>query len=164
MRHRAKTAFSLRPVRSNKETIDGVFLGVAAGVTTIVNVASQINDYIGTVGSCPIGASIKAFFIELSYSQTAAVETNFDWFIGKSPGDNLTLPVPGATGGTPNRKWLFHEGKGIAPRSGNVTKMQGWIKVPSKMTRMGEDDIFEIHLRCAAAYNACLKVIYKWYA
>ena len=58
----------LAVVRSNKEVVDGVFLKVTGGTVTNVTVAASINDYVGTVGTCPISAKIKGCFIEWSYN------------------------------------------------------------------------------------------------
>lgn len=162
---RNRRAFSLRPVRSNKEIVDGVFLNVAAGVITRIAVAQSVNDYTGAVGTCPIGSSIKAIYLEASYFGRSG-GGRLDWYMGKSPGNNLTLPVPGATGGDDNRKWVFHESKGLQALNiaGSPAKKSGWLKIPGKMSRMGEDDRIELAIGSSVAYDFCLKAIYKWYA
>ncbi len=163
---RVKRGFSLRPVRSVKEIVDGVFLAVAGGVITVVAVATAVNDYTGAVGTCPIGATIKALYVEASYSNQGTIRARIDWLLGKSPSNLPFGPVPGATGGDPERKWIFHESKGLNPPEVNATpsKKSGWIRVPPKMTRMGEDDALIFRIGSSQNYNFCLKVIYKWYA
>ncbi len=164
---RVRRGFSLRPVRSVKEVVDGVFLNVAGGTTTVVDVASAVNDYTGQVGTCPIGASIKALFVEASYSAGVAAasrSTRIDWLLGKAPSNLPFTIVPGSTGGDPERKWVFHESKGLGGAVGeDISKKGGWIRVPPKMTRMGEDDKLEFRIGSSDVYNFCLKVIYKWY-
>jgi len=160
-----RRALSLRPVRSVKEIVDGVFLNVAAGVTTDFAVVQSVNDYTGGIGTCPIGAHVKSIYIEASYNGPTGGQARMDWFIGKSPGNNLTLPIPGATGGDDNRKWIFHESKGMMPsEEGGIAKKSGWIRVPPKMQRMGEDDRILIRIGASSVYSWCGKTIYKWYA
>lgn len=164
---RTRRAFALRPVRSVKEIIDGIFLGVAAGVTTTTVVATSVNSYVGTIGTCPIGATIKAMYVSVTYASTVSTpDSAFDWYIAKNPAGQLAMPQPGSTGGNPNRKWIFFESKGLAPNAddANPDDKSGWIKVPKKMQRMGEDDEFIITARnVVAGYNLCVKCIYKWF-
>ncbi len=165
-RRMSRKALSLRPVVSNKESVDGVFLAVAAGVTTTMVLATSVNDYGGAVGDCPQGSSIRSLYLEVSYSEQAITPTNFDWFLAKNPGSQLTLPVPGSVGGNTNRKWVFHESKGLAPNEENASpsKKAGWIKIPGKYFRMGENDQLVLRARGASQYNLCVKCIYKWFA
>ncbi len=166
-RSNSRKAFALRPVHSVKEIVDGVFLAVSAGVSTTVVACLVVNDYTGTVGTCPIGASIKSMWIHVSYALVSATpDSNFDWYLIKDPGTQLAIPTPGATGGNVNRKWIFHESKGLAPNADDANPQvnQGWIKIPRKMTRMGESDRILLVARGAASnYNLCVKIIYKWF-
>ncbi len=168
MTRRMARALSLRPVRSVKEIIDGVFLNVAAGVTTTVVLADTVDDYTGTTGTHPIGSSIKAIYLEASYFGNGSTG-RLDWLLMKDPGAQLSsLPVPGSTGGNTNRKWVFHESKGLLPGiaadGGTVSKKAGWIKIPSKMTRMGDRDQIILRIGASIVHSFCVKSIYKWFA
>ncbi len=139
---------------------------MAAGVTTIVVVATAVNSYVGTIGTCPIGSHIKAIYLSVTYANTSASpDSAFDWYIAKNPGGGLSFPLPGSTGGDPNRKWIFFESKGLTPNAddANPDDKSGWIRIPKKMQRMGENDNFAITARTSSGYNLCVKAIYKWY-
>ena len=79
---------ALRKLRSvvvvrNKEIVDSVNLAVAGNVTTAVDLATAVNDYTGVVGTCPIGATIKGFEIQLSDNQDNAPVQRRDWILWK---------------------------------------------------------------------------------
>ncbi len=160
-----------RPINSNKEIIDITSLTVAAGVTTDSALATQINDYTGTVGTVPLGSSILGFYIEASAIDVSGSDLShrIDWFLCKKPGgvSIASFPVPGATGGDDKRKWIFHEEKGIFPSSAVVgrgvqqVRTRSFIKVPRSKRRMAEGDAWFIRSGSSGSYSVCYKVIYK---
>ncbi len=166
---------SLQVVRSNKEVVDGVFLKVTGGVITDVIVATAINDYVGTVGTCPISAKVKGVFIEWSYNADSTLEGRLDWYFAKMPGSITfgNMPVPGATGGDVNRKFIFQERKGLTnpfnTGSGFAVSSQirggmMFLKIPKRFQNMAEGDTLAIRIHSSVNYNFCLKLIYKWFA
>lgn len=155
--------------RTNKETVDSVTFAVAAGVTTRIAVASTVNDYTGTVGTCPLGSIIKALWIEASYTKADSLVGRLDWLVIKIPsGVGGLTTVPGATGGFIGRKFIFLERKGIQSNDGLVgqggspARSAGWLMIPKRYQRMGEGDTLNIDIGSSVVYNFCLKVIYKW--
>ncbi len=166
---------NLSVVRSNKEIIDGVFLKVTGGTITDVIVAQAVNDYIGTVGTCPISSKIKGCFIEWSYNADSTLEGRLDWFFAKAPGTIVagSFPTPGATGGNLNRKFIFQERKGLTnpfnTGSGFAVSSQirggmMFLKIPRRFQNMAEGDLLILRIHASANYNFCLKIIYKWFA
>jgi len=159
-----------RPIVSNKEIVDSVSLLVPAGVTTDIDILTTVNNYVGTVGTVPLGAMVLGFYIETSTSATATATTQVDWFLVKR---NAALgfgnfPAPGATGGNVRRKFIFHESKGLAQgisatTGGQTNRMREFIKIPKGFRRCGDVDTWSIRVTSASVYNFCLKVIYKWY-
>ncbi len=150
--------------RSVKEIFRSVTLGVSAGVTTDVVFATAVNDYVGTIGTCPIGAVIKAVHLDVSYQSTAASSDQMDFYVAKRPAGSLPMPPAGITGGDPARRFIFYESTGINPDDDGAgpTKRQGWLMVPKRYQRMGEDDILLLKANAAGIYDLCVKVIYKW--
>jgi len=162
-------------VRSNKETIDGVFLKVTGAVITDVVVAKSVNDYIGTVGTMPIGSKVKGCFIEWSYNADSTLEGRMDWYFCKLPAGEafVNMPIPGATGGNLRRKYIFQERKGLSnpfnTGSGFAVSSQirggiMFLKIPRRFQNMAEGDQLAIRIQSSVNYNFCLKVIYKWFA
>ncbi len=148
----------------NKEIVDAVALVVAAGVNTDVVLATSVNDYTGTVGTCPLGALIKGMELMVSYS-IAVAPNRFDWYLLKNNAGVYTpgqLPAAGATGGNALRKFIIHEEKGLAPDNADgrvLSKLH--INIPKRYWRMGEADEWILRANSAASYDVCIKAIYK---
>ncbi len=163
MRHRG---MSLRPINSVKNIVDSVLLGVTGGTITNVDVAVTVNDYTGTANEVPIGCKISSVYLFIQILPALGT-ANVDWFIAKAPNAVITaLPVPGATGGTLERKYILHEEKGIPGNAGDGAyplTFKGVIKIPKGRQRFGEGDRIRIRVRGADDYNACVKCIYKFY-
>jgi len=159
-----------RPIVSNKEIVDGVFFIVVGGVTTDIDIATSVNDYTGTVGTCPQGSSILGFYLEISTSNVDNIVGRTDWYLCKRNG-NLAVanfPTPGATGGTLNRKYIFHEEKGIGQGvpttgGGQTFRTKQFLGIPKSKRRMGEADRWTIRVGSSENYSFCMKCIYKWY-
>ncbi len=90
-----------------------------------------------------------------------------DWYIHKNPGNNLTMPEPGATGGNDNRRWILHEGKGLLsfdsisqPRK----LFEGVIRIPKRMSKFSLDDSLDVRI-LTENHNGffCLKSVYKFF-
>ncbi len=160
-----------QPIVSNKEVVDVVTLLVSAGVVTDIDIATQINDYAGTVGTVPLGAKILGFYLEASYVLSQNIVGRFDWLLTKRESNRAfsDMPVPGAVGGDKLRKKVFHERKGVLDGGpgtnigGQTSKSVEFVKIPRGFQRMGELDKWSIRASGSTAYSFCLKCIYKWY-
>jgi len=167
MGYRRRLNLSKRPINSVKNIVDSTNIGVAAGVTTDVVLGDAVNNYAGAVTEIPIGARVSAVYLFLQI-QPQAAQGNVDWYFAKVPrgATFVSMPVPGATGGNPDRKLIYHEEKGIPGTFNNGASpltFRGVIKIPKMRQRMGEDDRFGVRFRCSTAYDACVKCIYKFY-
>ncbi len=161
MRHMSK-----RPINSVKNIVDGTFLGVTGGTNTDVVLVDTVNDYTGTSGTVPIGATVSSLYLFVQMISADSGVANHDWFVIKDPGDQLIIPVPGATGGVTSRKFILHEEKGIpgnALDGAYPLTFKGVIKIPPGYRRCGEDDRIVLRMRGVDLYNACVKCIYKFY-
>ncbi len=162
---------SKRPIVSNKEIVDAVVVLVVGGVTTDIDIASAVNDYTGTVGTCPLGTSILGFYLETSTANSDSIINRIDWYLVKRPHGLATsfYSVPGATGGSQRRSEIFHESKGlgqgesVSTLGGQTSRMREFIKVPRRFRRMGENDVWTIRVGASTDYSFCLKAIYKWF-
>ncbi len=162
---------SKAPLQSIKNIVDGTFLGVAGGVTTDFIIANAVNDYTGIVSDVQIGCHIKAVWIEYSYQFTQTAQGRMDMYLCKKPGvaSITAYPVPGSTGGDNARKFIFLERKGLgnvpsaAAGTDSVSRgFAGWVKIPKRYQRMGENDQFIIRFGSSSNYSVCNKIIYKW--
>ena len=156
----------LHPVNSRKEIVDSILLAVAAGVTSTVNVATAIENYVGTTGTIEAGSTINWVSLQITYQADGNLGGATDWYLAKNPGGNLTLPIPGVTGGDDNKKFIFHEAKGLnGDRNGGGPNLrQVVIRIPPRFKRMGVNDVLTLRLRSTVAYDVCIKAIYKRYS
>jgi len=166
-RYRRGRGLALRPIVSNKEIVDSTLLGVVGGVTSVVDLVTVVNSYTGTVGTCPIGAKISSIYLFVQII-SATGTANSDFYVAKAnTATTAALPVPGATGGDLNRRWILHEEKGIPGNAADGAApltFRGVIRIPRGRQRMGEGDLVRLLLRGAVdVHNICVKAIFKWY-
>ncbi len=162
-----RRGLNLRPINSQKNIVDGVFLTTGAAVVTTVVLAQAVNDFVGSTATLPTGSTIKGVYCFISIQQQA-VNSNVDWYIWKGPVQLAAgMPVPGATGGHENRRYILHEEKGLPGPSNNGSPphiFRGVIRIPRGRQRFGENDQIQLRARGAAAYDLCVKCIYKFYS
>lgn len=164
-RFRRGRGLALRPINSVKNIVDGVFLGVTAASVTVVSLAATVNDYVGGVTEVPIGAKVSSIYLFVQSISDGTGIANHDFYITKFP-SGVTMPVPGATGGDLNRKFILHEEKGIPGNNSDGAApltFRGVIRIPKGRQRFAEGDVLQLRLRGADAYSACVKCIYKFY-
>ncbi len=158
-------------LRANKEIIDSIAFSVAGGTTTDIILVASVNDYTGVVGTCPIGAKVKAIWVELTYGAETNTTTRFDWLLQKVP-SGISLVTPGASGGVNPRKFVFVERKGIASTlfdgtnsaGGTPPRTAGWIRIPKRFQNIAEGDSIHLRIGASSTYSVCTKIIYKWFA
>ncbi len=151
-------------IHSRKEIVDSTLLGVAAGTSSQVVLATAVNDYTGAVGTVEVGSTIRTIYLFVQMLPTTGT-ANVDWYIVKQP-TGIANMVPGAIGGQPARKYVLHEEKGIPGNAADGAyplTFKGVIRIPRGCQRFAEDDNIKIVLRGADISNACIKCIYKVY-
>ncbi len=159
-----------RPIVSNKEIVDTVLLIVSAGTISDIDIATEVADYTGTVGTVPHGATVLGFYLETSTSNTDNIIGRTDWYLCKRPKGLFTssFPTPGGTGGHQKRALIFHESKGLqigntTTVGGQSTRIREFIKIPKGFRRFAEDDVWTIRVGSSENYAFCMKCIFKWY-
>lgn len=160
------------PVVSVKNILDLTATGVSAGVTTDLVIAKGVNAYTGGAGEVPIGGQVKNIYISYSYNFAQGFPTRMDMYVVAKPaGLGVgTLPVPGNTTGDAARRFIFLEIKGLGSASSDafgqdsqIRGFSGWLKIPKRFRRMGEDSQLLMRFGSASDYNICVKVIYKFF-
>ncbi len=161
--------FSMRPVDSMKN-VTLAFGGLSSTITNNV-IAIAVDAPLTTVNNqVQRGAVIKAIYIILDVCGLGGtgVLNNFQGYLIKNPGANLTNPNPGTEGTSNEKKFIFKTWAGMIMRNqdGNAPlHWEGWVKIPRRYQRMGTDDTLEVALICTAAVTGhfFLKTIYKWF-
>ncbi len=163
---RRGSGLRLRPINSVKEIVDSTLLGIVAGVKTTVVLGTALNDYIGGVGTFPVGSKVSSVYIFAQFIQDGTGVSNVDWYFFKLPGA-IPTATPGATGGDVFRKFILHEEKGIPGNNSDGAaplSFRGVIKIPRGRQRMAEGDVFGlIGISAVTAGSWCIKAIYKAY-
>ncbi len=167
-RRRGYRGLSLRPVNSTKNT---VYVESPIGTTIITHALSNAVDapVIGTDNAVERSSTIKAIWLSVDVcglAGTGVLQTT-SFYLMHNPGNNLTEPNPRTEGQSNEKKFIFKTWNAMTMRSqdGNVPyHWEGWIKVPRKMQRQGQDDRFTLsHLATTAAGHMSIFCTYKWY-
>ncbi len=158
-------------VDSNKNVVS-FFDAFTTGVNNIRDIAeAQDSATLAVADDVERGCIIKAIWMELWIWSTTivadGVTSGFDAYIMKNPGNNLTPPLPGTTGTSNEKKFIFKTWKGLtSTRSQGAPpySWKGWIKIPKRYQRMGANDKILLNFTATGANAlACQNYIYKWY-
>ncbi len=160
-----------RPINSIKSIVDssGALVAATSSVNDIAVTVNQRSD--PTVPNQVLtGSTINAIYLSVYVlGDTGGANGVVNWILFKNPGNLMAggdLPIPGNTGIAANRRFIFHEEKGLFPSlDGTPMIFKGWIKIPRRFRRMGDDDKWQVILRTQAGDTAdfCVQAIYKSY-
>ncbi len=159
--------------RAVVNSIKNVFKATAGltGATNTFTFAKAVTAPSPTVTSdVSHGCLVKAVYVILDacgLGGTGVLNT-FNAYLIKSPGANLSLPLPNSTGSSNEKKFIIKEWQGMIMRNqdGNsALHWEGWIKIPKRYHRMGTDDIWVLASQCSSGLTGHITVamIYKWY-
>ncbi len=156
---------NLRPINSTKNIIqtDG---GIAAAATSVTPIALAVdNPLLATVTHVARGSSIKSIYFEVTvFDNSGAVDNPTDVMIVKNPGGNLSFTAIEGIGVNDNKKWVFHQERGIPGQFAGVPMhMKFLLKIPRGKQRMGANDAWNLLIKPKQASQFCLLAIYKWY-
>lgn len=167
---RRRGAMSLNVVNSIKNVVDFA-TGITSSNTSIV-VAKAVNTPLSTNDSdVSNGSIIKAIWVVLDVCGLAGtgVLNNFDAYLFKNPGDNLTPPGAGSVGTSNEKKFVVKQWRAMIMRNqdgNNPYHWEGWVKLPRRYHRMGTDDTWRLLVSCSAGVTGHMgcQFIYKWYS
>ncbi len=171
---------SLHPVISTKNVVDtsGV---LAAGTDTVMDVLAVAVDAptLAAPDSVERGSTINGLYLSIFFITEGGEVANevplVDWYILKNPGNNFAstfdatnLPTPGATGSHDNKRFIFHEEKGLAgggdaSLAGVPMVFKGVLAIPKGYRKFNANDRLTLAARANFATKFCVKAVYKWY-
>ncbi len=169
---RRRFSRGIRPVISSTKNIVSSLVGNSAGVLAVVPIAEAVDSAtLAVAQDVQRGCQIRAIWLEIwvrAIADTAVgISTVFDGYLLKNPGTNLTAPLPGTTGTSNEKKFIFKEWRGLisSKKEGNgYYSWQGWIKIPKRYQRMGANDRWDLVVTTVGVDGiSCVKAIYKWY-
>ncbi len=164
-----RSGMGLRPVDSMKNvTVDSG--GLTGTLTEIDLVLSQDNPTTAQQNGVSRGSVVKNIWVSLDTCGLGGtgVLNNFQAYLWKNPGNNLTPPTPGTEGTSNEKKFIFRTWSGMIMRNqdGNAPlHWEGWVRIPKRYQRMGTDDTISIVLVVTSALTGhfFVKSIYKWF-
>ncbi len=164
-----RSGFSLRPVDSMKNVVD-----LAQGLT-----GTNLESILALTVDTPLtatqthvqrGCVIKAIWLVIDVCGLGGtgVINNFQAFLMKNPGANLTPPTPGTEGTSNEKKFIIKTWAGMVMRNqdgNNPLHWEGWIKIPKRYQRMGTDDTWSLNAVVTTGLTGhfFIKAIYKWF-
>ncbi len=156
-------------VTSIKNVADSAF-GIS-GTTASVILAKAVTAPSPTVTTdVSHGCIIKAIWIVVDMCGLGGtgVLNNFDAYLIKNPGNNLTNPGASSVGSSNEKKFVFKQWRAMIMRNqdgNNPYHWEGWIKIPKRYQRMGTDDVITFAHACSASLtgHGSIQAIYKWY-
>ncbi len=170
-RKASSRGLSLRPVNSIKNVFSAS--GGLTGTNVTTTIAQAVDEPKSASGSQQVehGSTIKAIWIVLDVCGLGGtgVLNNFEGFLMKNPGANLTPPSATSVGTSNEKKYVIKQWFGMIMRNqdGNIPlHWEGWIKLPKRYQRMGTDDTWSMNLKCTASLTGhfALQAIYKWFS
>ncbi len=157
----------IRPVVNSYKNVIDTSGGLTAATVSVTAVATATQPGALTTVSnlVPIGGRMSAVYYSL-YIYSDAIESTsplIDIYWWKRVAGTDTIPIPGSTGTNENKKWIFHEEKGLAGNrtTGMPMIIKGVIKIPPRYQRFANGDDFEMRILAPVAGFFCAKHIYR---
>ncbi len=160
----------MAPIITSIKNVADLAVGITSTITT-VDLAKAVTAPSPTVTTdVSHGCIIKAIWISMDVCGLggSGVANNFDAYLMKNPGANLTPPGPSSVGSSNEKKFVFKQWRAMIMRNqdgNNPYHWEGWIKIPKRYQRMGTDDLITFAVACTTAVTGLASVqgIYKWY-
>ncbi len=129
----------------------------AGGVNRTVDLLSVVDNYTGTAGQLKTGSIVKWFYFEISIGWADVNDANgtrIDWYLIKDPNQAFVnagnFPAIPFTTADAARRFVIKAGAGTlgVGSQGSVPYVwRGFIRVPKKLQRCGDNDIWNLRYR-----------------
>ncbi len=167
-RRNLRNNLRLRPVNRIKHVVDIQAALSAGGSRTETLADATDTPTLGVNNSVETGCTINGIYLKVETTRTGTtsdVLANFYMFVGKNPGQNLTLPEANVVGISDNKRYVIHQEMVMlqGTNAGNPrTVFNGVIVIPRGYRRFGPDDRLELRLHTpGVAVNYCIQCHYK---
>ena len=164
-----------RGIRPVVNSIKNVFSasGGLTGTNVVTTIVRSVDSPASASNSQDVlnGSILKAIWIVVDVCGLGGtgVLNNFEGFLMKNPGANLTPPSATSVGTSNEKKFVIKQWFGMIMRNqdGNAPlHWEGWIKIPKRYQRNGTDDTWDLAFKCTASITGhfAVQAIYKWYS
>ncbi len=171
-RKSTRKAFSLRPISYEKHYVQaGPAVTAAAAITKLPIAISVALNAANAANEVPLGAHVKAVFIELWVGGDGLGGTlsQCDIMVAKNNIAEDTA-LTAAQSLLPNdlewKNQIFLKSKGnLESRidAGFIPFLRGWVKIPKTHQRFGKSDMLSLYITAStAAVSFCGQIVYKY--
>jgi len=159
---------AIRPVNRIKHVTDFAATLAAALQLDMILIQANDNPVLANTTEVQTGSKVNGVYLDI---QVAASENvvggiaNVYLIVTKSPGGNITLPVPNLVGGNDNKRFVIHQEMLMLQNSleGNPRSLfKGVISIPKGMRRFAPNDVlFASVISPTVNITVCEQSIYK---
>ncbi len=158
----------IRPVINSYKNVIDTEGSLAAGATstTVIATAVELGVLDMDLNEVPHGGRLSSIYYSLYLfsDATEIQDSRVDILWWKQKGADIANdPIPGITGVSAHKNWVFHEEKGLAGNRTTGTPMvvKGSFKIPKSFQRMAFNDTIEMRIQSVENGLFCAKHIYK---
>jgi len=156
------------PIQSVKHIQTFVGVEVVAANTNQLTLLTSVQDYTGNANQVPVGAVVKAVYIELWCAASGNTQGNLNLNFEKLSGTSSTMNHADALAlnDYANKNNVLYITQGLTPdtNANPVPFMRGWFKVPKGMQRMALGNKLVVNMSALVEnFNLCGLVIFKHY-
>ncbi len=159
----------MRPViQSIKHINQHHATAVAQGAVTTFDEAIAVKDYTGSAVNVPVGAVVKAIYVEMWVLSDTSAFGNVVVTVEKRKAGQVSMTAAQSTAldSYPNKANVFYTTEGLTPP--NVANpmpfIRGWIKIPKGKQRMALGDTICVNVSAVVIQQEiCGLSIYKHY-
>ncbi len=157
---------AMRPIHRIKHVVDIQNGQVAGTQTDNVIIATTDAPVLANVTEVETGATVNGIYLKIeAYATSTAALANFYMIVWKSPGGNLTAPVPNSVGSNDDKRYVIHQEMVMLEKNttGNPrTIFAGVIALPRGLRRCGPNDNWLVSvLSPGVTSDFCIQCIYK---
>ncbi len=156
------------PIQSVKHIVQHAGVAVAQGVNTPFVEVTAVKDYEGSPIECPVGAVIKAIYVEAWILSDTTAFGNCVLSVEKRKGGQVAMTAGQSTtlDSYPNKANIFYVTQGLTPpnTSNPMPFIRQWIKIPKGKQRMALGDSISVNIGAIVLQlEVCGLSIYKHY-
>ncbi len=165
---RYNRGMAIRPVHRIKHVVDSQFAVVGGATKDVPLIETKDAPVLGNITEVETGSKVNGIYLKIevvNIEATQGVLPNVYLTVGKSPGNNITLPAPNAVGASDNKRYVIHQEMLMLQKVTNSnprTLFNGVIIIPRGYRRNGPADVLRAQILSPGVdLDACLQCHYK---
>ncbi len=157
-----------QPIQSVKHILQHQAVTTAQGAVSFLQTVEAVKDYTGVANECPVGAVVKAVYVEVWILSDTTAFGNVNITVEKknNAATNMTAAQSTTLDAYPNKAQILYTTQGLtSPNTANPTPfIRQWIAIPKGKQRMALGDTIGVNISAIVlALEACGMQIFKHY-